>query len=161
MDPKFERESKPLEPIVPQAVQSQSALPQPDTQPSGEQADKTDEPDQPWYDDVKGTLEWVDIGAAGNATGQFFTGHSGTELGQTVLKRMLPRVVGEQAAAALGVAASAPVALAAAFIIGGIELYEHRKQIWDMTRHGPLNGQSIQDHPAYKALTGHNGNIFA
>ena len=143
-------DAKPLEAVPPQPVQPQAAQEQSQTPP-----------DQPWYDDVKGSLKWVDLAAAFNGTGQFLTRHTGTQLAQGVLTEMLPKLVAEPAVAALGFAASAPVALAAAFVIGGIELYEHRKEIWDATRHGPLAGQTITDNPAYKAISGSGGQIFA
>ena len=85
------------------------------------------------------------MAAAANATTKFIAGHSATEAGGALLSRILPEIVAGPAVEALGFAAGAPVALAAAFVIGGIELYEHRKEIWDTTRHGPLEGQTIQD----------------
>jgi len=137
------------EPVQPQVAEQEK--------PKKPQSDH----DQPWYDDVKGTLQWVDVAAAANATSKYVAGQSATEAGGALLSRMLPEIIAGPAVEALGFAASAPVALAAAFVIGGIELYEHRKEIWDMTRHGPLEGQTIQDHPAYKALSGSGGQIFA
>ena len=147
-------DTAPVQAVPPQPVQPQVADQE---KPKKPQSDH----DQPWYDDVKGTLQWVDLAAAANATTKFIAGHSATEAGGALLSRMLPEIIAGPAVEALGFAASAPVALAAAFVIGGIELYEHRKEIWDMTRHGPLEGQTIQDHPAYKALSGSGGQIFA
>ena len=108
-------------------------------------------------------MKWVDAAAVANGKGQYITEHTGTQVAQGLLTRMLPELVAGPAVEALGFAASAPVALAAAFVIGGIELYEHRKEIWDITRHGPLAGQTMKDHPAYKALSGGGGRgqIFA